>query len=112
MLNSRSSSRNMRPLTTLIPTEYLEEHAKELGMVKRESKPPIPFLVWAFVPGFPQAKANHSLGSDAATTHSRRTDLTERPLPLNDANTRRVSPRPRQAWSRQSRGSHPCRHWN
>jgi len=28
----------MRRLTTLFPSEFLEEHAEELGLVERESK--------------------------------------------------------------------------
>jgi len=47
-----SSSRIMRRLTTLFPSEFLEEHAEELGVVKREGKLQIPVLVWALVFGF------------------------------------------------------------
>jgi len=42
----------MRRLTTLFPSEFLEEHAEELGVVERESKLQIPVLVWALVFGF------------------------------------------------------------
>lgn len=42
----------MRRLTTLFPSEYLEAHAEELGVVEREGKLQIPVLVWAFVFGF------------------------------------------------------------
>ncbi|WP_434530116.1 IS4 family transposase (plasmid) [Haloarcula sp. NS06] len=42
----------MRRLTTLFPSEFLEDHAEELGVVERESKLQIPVLVWAFVFGF------------------------------------------------------------
>ena len=42
----------MRRLPTLFPSEFLEEHAEELGMVKREGKPQVPVLVWALVFGF------------------------------------------------------------
>jgi putative transposase len=42
----------MRRLTTLFPSEFLEEHAEELGVVEREGKLQIPVLVWAFVFGF------------------------------------------------------------
>jgi putative transposase len=48
--NSASSSRIMRRLTTLFPSEFLEEHAGELGVVEREGK--LPVLVWALVFGF------------------------------------------------------------
>jgi len=41
----------MRRLTTLFPSEFLEEHAEELGVVERDRKLQIPF-VWAFVFGF------------------------------------------------------------
>jgi putative transposase len=44
-----SSSRIMRRLTTLFPSEFLEEHAEELGVVEREGKLQIPVLVWALV---------------------------------------------------------------
>jgi putative transposase len=47
-----SSSRILRRLTTLFPSEFLEEHAEELGVVERDRKLQIPALVWAFVFGF------------------------------------------------------------
>jgi putative transposase len=42
----------MRRLTTLFPSEFLEEHAEELGVVEREGKLQIPVLVWSLVFGF------------------------------------------------------------
>jgi putative transposase len=36
----------------LFPSEFLEEHAEELGVVERESKLQVPVLVWALVFGF------------------------------------------------------------
>jgi putative transposase len=42
----------MRRLTTLFPSEFLEEHAEELGVVERDRKLQIPVFVWAFVFGF------------------------------------------------------------
>ena len=42
----------MRRLTTLFPSEFLEEHAEELGVVKRDRKLQIPAFVWTFVFGF------------------------------------------------------------
>jgi putative transposase len=36
----------------LFPSEFLEEHAEELDVVKREGKLQIPVLVWALVFGF------------------------------------------------------------
>jgi len=42
----------MRRLTTLFPSEFLEEHAEELGVVERDRKLQIPAFVWAFVFGF------------------------------------------------------------
>ncbi len=42
----------MRRLTTLFPSEFLEEHAEELGVVERYRKLQIPAFVWAFVFGF------------------------------------------------------------
>src|SRR6056297_2883389 len=42
----------MRRLTTLFPSEFLEEHAEELGVVEREGKLQVPVLVWALVFGF------------------------------------------------------------
>jgi len=50
--NDASSSRIMRRLTTLFPSESLEEHAEELGVVEREGKLQVPVLVWALVFGF------------------------------------------------------------
>jgi len=42
----------MRRLTTLFPSEFLQEHAEELGVVERDRKLQIPAFVWAFVFGF------------------------------------------------------------
>ncbi|AFO59142.1 putative ISH8 transposase [Natrinema sp. J7-2] len=42
----------MRRITTLFPSEFLEEHAEELGVVERDRKLQIPAFVWAFVFGF------------------------------------------------------------
>jgi putative transposase len=42
----------MRRLTTLLPSEFLEEHTEELGVVEREGKLHVPILVWALVYGF------------------------------------------------------------
>ncbi len=42
----------MRRLTSLFPSEFLEEHAEELGVVERDRKLQIPAFVWAFVFGF------------------------------------------------------------
>ena len=42
----------MRRLTTLFPSEYLKEHAEELGVVERDRKTQMPALVWSFVFGF------------------------------------------------------------
>ena len=42
----------MRRLTTLFPSEFLEEHAEELGVVERDRKLQIPAFVWSFVFGF------------------------------------------------------------
>jgi len=41
----------MRRLTTLFPSEFLEEHAEELGVVERDRKLQMPAFVWAFVFG-------------------------------------------------------------
>ena len=58
----------MRRLTTLLPSEYLKEHAEELSVVECDRKLRIPVLVWSLVFGFAQARAKHSLASDAVTT--------------------------------------------
>ncbi len=42
----------MRRLTTLFPSDYLEEHAEELGVIERDGKIQIPVFVWVFVFGF------------------------------------------------------------
>ena len=38
MHNETSSPRIMRRLTTLFPSEFLEEHAEKLGVVERDRK--------------------------------------------------------------------------
>ena len=45
MHTKASSSRIMRRLTTLFPSEFLEEHAEELGVVERDRKLQIPAFV-------------------------------------------------------------------
>jgi putative transposase len=47
-----SSSRVMLRLTTLFPSDLLEEHAEELGVVERDGKLQMPAFVWSFVFGF------------------------------------------------------------
>jgi IS4 transposase len=42
----------MRRLTTLFPSDLLEEHAEELGVVERDGKLQVPAFVWSFVFGF------------------------------------------------------------
>ncbi|RAW44570.1 IS4 family transposase [Halorubrum sp. 48-1-W] len=42
----------MRRLTTLFPSEFLKEHAEELGVVERDRKLQLPAFVWTFVFGF------------------------------------------------------------
>ena len=42
----------MRRLTALFPSEFLEEHAEELGVVEQNRKTQMPALVWSFVLGF------------------------------------------------------------
>ena len=42
----------MRRLTTLFPSELLEDHAEECGVVERDSKLQMPAFVWSFVFGF------------------------------------------------------------
>ena len=42
----------MRRLTTLFPSDLLEEHAEELGVVERGGKLQMPAFVWSFVFGF------------------------------------------------------------
>jgi len=39
-------------LTNLLPPEVLEDHAEAVGVIDREGKPQIPFLVWSFAFGF------------------------------------------------------------
>ena len=58
----------MRRLTSLFPSEFLEEHAEELGVVERDRKLQIPAFVWAFVFGFACGEAEHLLIFDAVTT--------------------------------------------
>ena len=42
----------MHRLTTLFPSDLLEEHAEELGVVERDRKLQMPAFVWSFVFGF------------------------------------------------------------
>ncbi len=41
----------MRRLTSLFPSDFLEEHAEKLGVVERNRKLQMPSFVWAFVFG-------------------------------------------------------------
>ena len=52
----------MRRLTTLFPSEFLEEHAEELGVVEREGKLQLPVLVWALVFGFAASESRTLAG--------------------------------------------------
>ena len=42
-----SSVRLMGRLTSLFPSEFLEEYAEELGVIERDRKLQIPAFVWA-----------------------------------------------------------------
>ncbi|MFB6186496.1 MAG: IS4 family transposase, partial [Halobacteriaceae archaeon] len=42
----------MRRFTTIFPSEFLEEHAEELGVAERNRKAQMAALVWSFVFGF------------------------------------------------------------
>ena len=42
----------MRRLTTFFLSEFLEEHAEELGVVERDGKLQMPAFAWSFVFGF------------------------------------------------------------
>jgi len=50
----------MRRLTTLFPSEFLEEHAEELGVVERDRKLQIPPSFGRSCSASPQVKAEHS----------------------------------------------------
>jgi len=50
--NNDSSIRIIRRLTTLFPSEFLEEYTEELGVVERDRKLQIPASIRAFVFGF------------------------------------------------------------
>ena len=58
----------MRRLTTLFPSEFLEEHAEELGMVEREGKLQVPVLVWALVFGIAAGESRTLAGSRRSYT--------------------------------------------
>jgi hypothetical protein len=59
----------MGRLITLFPSEFLDEHAEKLGVVKRDCKLQIPAFVWAIrVRLSPREKAEHSPASDDLTT--------------------------------------------
>ena len=50
---TKASSRHIeRRLTNLLPSEALEDHAEDVGVVEREGKLQIPPLVWSFALGF------------------------------------------------------------
>jgi len=66
--DNSSSSRIMRRLTTLFPSEFLEGHAEELGVVERDRDLQMPVLVWALVFGLAAGESRTLAGSDAATT--------------------------------------------
>ncbi len=57
----------MYRLTSLFPSEFLEEHAEELGVVERDRKLQIPAFVCMRVRPSP-AKAEHLLIFAAVTT--------------------------------------------
>ena len=52
----------MRRLTVLFPSEFLEEHAEELGVVERDRKLQIPVFIWAFVFGFAASESRTLAG--------------------------------------------------
>ncbi|WP_257300621.1 IS4 family transposase [Haloarchaeobius sp. FL176] len=48
--------------TTLLPSEFLEEYAEELGVVERKGKLQVPVLVWALVFGFAAGESRKLAG--------------------------------------------------
>ena len=84
----------MRRLTTLFPSEFLEEHVEELGVVERDRKLQIPAFVWTFVFGFAAAE-RRNLASFRRCYNSTadKTHLTGWVLSAVDSDTRRVPPR-------------------
>jgi len=58
----------MRRLTTLFPSELLEDRAEELGVVERDGKLQMYAFMWSFVFGFAAGRAEHLLASGAVTT--------------------------------------------
>lgn len=52
-MHTEPSSRHIeRHLTNLLPSEALEDHAEDVGVVEREGKLQLPPLVWSFAFGF------------------------------------------------------------
>ena len=52
MQDDTSSRRIERRLTTLFPSEMLEDHAEDVGVVERDRDLQMPPLVWSLVLGF------------------------------------------------------------
>lgn len=61
----------MRRLTTLFPSEFLEEHTEELGVIERDRKLQISAFVWSFVFGF-AAGERRTLAGFRRSYHSNR----------------------------------------
>jgi hypothetical protein len=68
----------MRRLTTLFPSELLEGHAEELGVVDRNRKTQMPALVWSFVFGYPPPNLPELMLRDACQPEKSRLLLGER----------------------------------
>jgi len=52
-VHTETSSHHIeRRLTNLLPSEALEDHAEDIGVVEREGKLQLPPLVWLFAFGF------------------------------------------------------------
>jgi len=68
----------MRRLTTLFPSEFLEEHAEELGVVERDRKLQIPAFIWAFVFGFAAGESRTLAGFRRSSTTRQLTSRSHR----------------------------------
>jgi len=94
----------MRRLTTLFPSEFLEEHAEELGVVERDRKLQIPAFVWAFVFGFAAGESRTLAGF--RRSYNSTADETISPSGFYQWLTPTLAeyfPRPRRARSRRGR---------
>lgn len=80
----------MRPLTTLFPSKFLEEHAEEPDMVKREDRLQIPSSCGRSCSASPRRKPNTRWIQTQLQLDGQQDDISRRLLPSVDAVSCRV----------------------